>query len=86
MKKVVITTAMIILMGLGSIIMAQSDGFFGYTDMTNRTDNYDPTSPFPGLPGQHGQIGDAVSAPVGTGVLLLAGFGVAYAMYRKKEE
>lgn len=83
MKRIITTIAMIIMMSLGSIMAQGYDGFFEYEDNDSRWIE-DPTAPI--LPGMHGQVGDTVSVPVGTGILLLTGFGVAYAVFRKKEE
>lgn len=57
---------------------AQSDAFFSYQDFDNRED----MGLVPGMP-PRGEFGD-YSAPIGSGLILLAGMGIAYAL-RKKE-
>ena len=61
---------------------AQSDGFFRSTD----NENSGREGFGPGLPGEHGGTGD-VSAPLGSGLLILTAMGAGYAIaIRKREE
>lgn len=81
MKKIIATIAIMITISLGSVMAQGSDGFFNFIDL-DRSDIEDPEAPH--LP--YNGLNTSVSAPIGPGVLLLAGFGVAYAMFRKKDE
>ena len=88
MKKAIITLAIVLGMTLGASAQwggglfqrgAVTDEEFygaGY-DYQTRTDG------LLNLPGQHGTTDD-VQAPLGGGVLLLIGFGAAYAMKKRK--
>ena len=89
MKKAIITLAIVLGMTLGASAQwggglfqrgAVTDEEFygaGY-DYQTRTDG------LLNLPGQHGTTDD-VQAPLGGGVLLLIGFGAAYALKRKQK-
>ena len=76
MKKVVLTIA--IVLGLGMASFAQN-GLFGKGGEEGSKDIDMPT-----LPG-HGQTTNQ-NAPLGSGALLLLGFGAAYAMSKKDEK
>ena len=78
MKKVLVTLSLVITLGLGA--SAQSDAFFSYSDVDNQQRKSGGLRT-PGLQGQ-GQGGDQ-PAPLGSGLLLLAGMGAAYALRRK---
>ena len=78
MKKHIIT--LVIALGLGLNLSAQSDGFFtssnnGYREATNDMGEY------PALLG-HGMDTDQ-SAPLGSGLLLLGGMALAYGIRKK---
>ena len=76
MKKVALTLA--IVLGLGMASFAQglfNRGYDGGKDGDELV--------LPGLPG-HGETTNQ-SAPVGSGALLLIGFGAAYAMSKKRK-
>ena len=79
MKKFLVTLS--IVMALGFSANAQSDGFFSYsTGDENRTD----LGTMPTLPGRNlTENQNADPTPVGSGLLILAGLGVAYAARRK---
>ena len=82
MKKIILAVALFAAIGAN----AQNDGFFSsnYSEYRDRTEEWGQT--MPGLPGQHGVIYDfsaEPSAPLGSGLLLLAGMGLAYG-FRKK--
>ncbi len=86
MKKTLLTIAIVLGMTLGAVAQKQGGGLFGMGDqrMDNQyMDNRDVT---PGalidLPGQHGSDQDA---PLGTGALLLIGFGAAYALKKRQK-
>ena len=76
MKKVLVTLSLVITLGLG--VNAQSDSFFSYNDVDNQNRQ---SNGLPGLP-MRGQSDDQ-PAPIGSGLLILAGLGAAYALKRK---
>lgn len=101
MKKLVLTTAIILGFAMGSNAQQNTDGLFqrGSVGMTRDSE----AGLF--LPGEglHGIGGNAdgtdtnfddtawdwesnLPAPIGSGALLLIGFGAAYAMARRKKE
>lgn len=77
MKKVIATLA--IILGLGTGVSAQSDAFFtqSFSDYREAVDTETPRLP------DHNLMTNQ-NAPVGTGLLLLAGMGLGYAALRKK--
>ena len=83
MKKIILAIALFVALGLSA--NAQNDGFFstGSNYKEYREDVWAQNMPV--LPGQHGSQYDfaAESAPIGSGLLVLAGLGLAYAMRRK---
>ena len=81
MKKVLVTLSLILTLGLGA--SAQSDAFFTYSDVNEQQRTGTELGATPGLP-MRGQSGDH-SAPLGSGLLLLAGMGAAYALRRKND-
>lgn len=85
MKKIALTLAIILGMGIGAF--AQEKGLFGMgpgreSSGDNRTEQ--------GLilPTAHGNTGDAnaTDTPLGSGLLLLAGLGAAYAASKRRKE
>ena len=85
MRKYIIT--IIFALGLGMSLNAQSDGFFTSSYSDYREDNWSST--MPSLPGFHGGLDDYQStpeAPLGNGLLLLAGLGITYASTKKKKK
>lgn len=84
MKKVLLTAALVIAMGLGA--SAQQDGFFkDWNDVSNGLNRADDELSLPVIPNQHGLEGDQNGAPVGSGLLILTALGGAYAIARRKE-
>ena len=83
MKKFIIAISIIAALSLN--VNAQgTDGFFT-TNYVEYRDGEPDWGALPALPGQHG-LGDyTVAAPLGSGLLLLAGMGVAYGIRRKRE-
>lgn len=90
MKKTIITLAIIFGLGIGAFAQG---GLFQYGAVSDEAyygsayyDGYNSRDGlmYPGLPG-HGQS-DNLDAPLGGGVLLLLGFGAAYAMKKRREE
>ena len=79
MKKLIITTA--IILGLGTASFAQGSLF-------NRdgNDQEETRGGFPGMPNlpDHDETGNQ-DAPLAGGALLLIGFGAAYAMTKRKK-
>ena len=85
MRKHIIT--IIFALGLGMSLNAQSDGFFTSSYSDYREENWSST--MPSLPGFHGGLDDYQStpvAPLGSGLLLLAGLGITYASTKKKKK
>ena len=87
MKKIILAIALFVALGLSA--NAQSDGFFSssytYDENRNAPDaNGWELFNMPSIIG-HGYEYDqnADPAPVGSGLLILAGLGVAYAMRKK---
>ena len=81
MKRIVISIALVL--ALGSCANAQKDGFFtSWDDVGNDLDRTGVE--MPALPGTHGDSGN-VSAPVGTGLLILTALGGVYAITRRKQ-
>lgn len=86
MKKTLLTIA--ILLGLSLGVSAQG-GLFGYGNVSEENNysagNRDQQTGLL-LPTQHGSDTDQPSVPVGSGIVLLIGFGVAYALKNRKEK
>ena len=81
MKKVLVTLSLVLTLGL--CVNAQSDSFFSYNDVNEQQRTGGVAITTPGLP-MRGQNTDQ-SAPLGSGLLLLAGMGAAYALRRKEK-
>ncbi|MBE6335488.1 MAG: hypothetical protein E7066_02235 [Lentimicrobiaceae bacterium] len=82
MKRFLITISIIAALSLN--VNAQgTDGFFT-TNYTEYRDGEPDWGDLPALPGQHG-LDYTVAAPLGSGLLLLAGMGVLYGIRRKKD-
>ena len=60
-------------------------GLFGRGNAPTGVGSGFRNTPLLGLPGSHGESDD-VDAPLGSGALLLAGFGAAYLIARKRKE
>ena len=78
MKKIVLTIAIVLGIGFGA--SAQSDAFF--TQSFSEYRNADDDVFLPALPYAHNSE-DHEPAPLGTGLLLLAGMGIGYAIRKK---
>ena len=90
MKKLVLTIAIVLGMTIGASAQYFGDngqpnggGLFGRGE-TRDADNGDNTTA-PLLPG-HGLNTNQDAAPLGSGALLLIGFGAAYAMSKKSKK
>ena len=82
MKKILLAAALIIAMGFGA--NAQRDSFFNdWEDVGNGLDR--ESLSLPALPGSHGENTD-VTAPLGSGLLVLTALGGAYMIARRKKE
>ena len=86
MKKVIIS--IIFALGFGMSLNAQSDGFFTSSYSEYRENISWDVENMPLLPGSHGYLGDydcVTPVPLGSGVLILAGLGLTYALRRNKK-
>ena len=88
MKKSLLTIAMLIGLSIGSSAQ-EGGGLFGMGPQ--RQSDYDYSSSYNSrdglfLPSSHGLDEDSTGTPVGSGVLLLIGFGAAYALKQRKSK
>lgn len=86
MKKTFLTIAIVLGMTIGAFAQ-QGGGLFGMGPQRNSYENqYEETRTggLLSLPGTHGTNDDA-PAPLGTGALLLIGFGAAYALKKRQK-
>ena len=87
MKKILLAIALVLMIGLG--VNAQRggrDGFFNdWEDVSNGLDRTTGIGDLPTLPGSHGWTDD-VTAPLGSGLLVLTALGGAYMIARRKKE
>ena len=85
MKKTILTLSIILGIAIGA--SAQNGGLFGKgPEREESYDTYDRTSS--GgllLPQSHGSGQDQDGSPLGSGALLLIGFGAAYALKKRKQ-
>ena len=86
MKKIILAIALFVALGLSA--NAQSDGFFSssytYDENRNAPDaNGWELFNMPSIIGHGYEYDQNAEAPVGSGLLILAGLGVAYAMRKK---
>ena len=79
MKRIVLPIAIVLTLGLS--VNAQSDGFFSTSYQEYGREEYSKV--LPALP-KYGTEYDQV-APLGSGLLLLAGMGAAYALRKKRK-
>lgn len=87
MKKILLAAALVIAMGFGAnaqYFNGGRDNFFN--DWDEIGNGLDRTGvDMPTLPGSHGYTDD-VSAPLGSGLLVLTALGGAYMIARRKKE
>lgn len=83
MKKLVLTIAFVLGLGLTTFANPNGGGVFGRGESTEQG-NHENTFFAPGLP-QHGQNGNQ-PAPLGSGTIVLTALGAAYAMKKRKEK
>ena len=96
MKKLALTIA--IILGLGLTTFAQDETFGGGGLLQRGETRYDYFADWAdlgwtrdggglfNLPGQHGLTDDQNGTPIGSGALLLIGFGAAYVGLKRKKE
>ena len=79
MKKLIITITLAL--GLGMSLNAQNDSFFTYNSIDNKRSEW---GTMPVLPTSAGETADygANPAPLGSGIILLAGLALAYGRKR----
>jgi len=86
MKKLALTIAIVLGMTLGTF--AQDRGLFNMGSKSESDSYYNDRGtgdePIFGLPGSHGSDEDQAT-PIGSGALLLIGFGAAYALKKRKK-
>lgn len=83
MKKKLFLAIIILMLGCCASF-AQNDAFFAssyseYREVDNEWGN------MPVLPSEHGGILDYTAVPTGSGLLLLAGMGLAYGLKKRKK-
>ena len=83
MKKLALTIAVVLGMSFGAF--AQGSGLFDKGPDRNVENNNKAGILDLGLPA-HGETSDQDAVPVGTGALLLIGFGAAYALKKNNEK
>ncbi len=89
MKKIIITLTLATAMCLGNAQAQSTNGTDGFFSTSTPGGNYRDGSAtgdvsfFPGAPGQ--QIYGDQDAPIGSGLLILAGLGAAYALRRRND-
>lgn len=89
MKKIIITLTLATAMCLGNAQAQSTNGTDGFFSTSTPGGNYRDGSAtgdvsfFPGAPGQ--QIYDNQNAPIGSGLLILAGLGLAYGLKRREK-
>ena len=79
MKKIIFAIAIVMTLGLSASAQRGMDGFFTYDDMSGGRNVDLPALPNTGI----GDPGD-VTAPLGSGLLVLTALGVGYALRKKK--
>ena len=88
MKKLVLTIAIVLTMGLGAFAQYDDGSLLGKSPLGNYRDNLtDPDIPLM-LPSEHGANGDVPGnpTPLGSGVAVLLGLGAAYVVAKKRKE
>ena len=84
-KTLLIIVIMFALAGMAKAQNVPNDNFFvNMEEMDNRVGDYDDLFN-PIVPGGHGANGD-ISAPLGSGLLLLTALGAGYALSRKQRK
>jgi len=92
MKKVVLTLAIVLTMGLGAYAQYDENKFgiqpwFSSSLLGRDGSTGDPADEgAPILPGSHGLGTDTYGSPVGSGIAVLVGLGAAYLVGKKRKE
>ena len=81
MKKLVLTAAIVLSMGLGAFAQ-QGDGALLRSNSTRGDRNLTT----PSIPQNFGLTTDQEGAPVGSGIAVLVGLGAAYMVAKKRKE
>jgi hypothetical protein len=82
MKKLVLTAAIVLSMGLGAFAQ-QGDGLL----LRSERNNDRLTTPsIPALPANFNENGDSDGTPIGSGIAVLMGLGAAYMVAKKRKE
>ena len=85
MKKLALTLAIVLTMGLGAFAQYDDGSLLGKSGILNGYRD-DPTTPLiPNLPPEHGEDDD-YDGPVGSGIAVLLGLGAAYFVAKKRKE
>lgn len=86
MKKIALTIALVLALGLGANAqIGISDAFFNDWAQSDFLRDGGLGLMLPGLPGDHGLGGD-VPAPLGSGLIILGTLGAGYATLRRRKE
>lgn len=91
MKKIIITLTLATAMCLGNAQAQSTNGTDGFFSTSTPGGNYRDGSAtgdvsfFPGAPGQQIYDNQNADAPVGSGLLILAGMGLAYGLKRREK-
>lgn len=86
MKKVLLAVALFMALSFGAraqYFEGGNDNFFN--DIEDYGNGINRDGIMPGVPGSHGGSGD-ISAPLGSGLVILTALGAGYALRRKNEE
>ena len=89
MKKILLAVAIVLTVGLAASAQGGRDSFFmDWDDVSNGLDRMDDPSSLtfnPTLPYEH-NLDNNLSAPLGSGLLVLTALGAGYAVARRRKE
>ena len=85
MKKLVLTLAIVLTMGLGAFAQYDDGSLLGKGGILHGNDGDMTTPLIPSLPPEHGEDDD-YDSPVGSGIAVLVGLGAAYVVAKKRKE
>lgn len=86
MKKIALTLAIVLGLGVASFADPNGGGLFGRGEtQETREGGNSGSGLFPTLP-SHGQTGNMPAAPLGSGIALLTACGAAYLVAKKRNE
>lgn len=88
MKKLLLTVAFALMLGLGAIAQRGDEFFNNWNDVSNGLDRYDEFDNgfYRGDPVFPGHGGGNTPAPLGSGLVVLTALGAGYAVARRKKE